>query len=449
MGDAIILSGGHCALGHETATFMSAEGGNIDDAAATISGPIAGSNFIPSIPEETAVVRISRLKGILLDPASSLAEMCMALEELRAFGGLTNAVLRETKIGKTVNNVAMTSPEKAVRNSAGRLVQEWKDTCRKRSASSAGLGEEEAVALKPRSSCSASLDSEAPAPCTPPAAPSELAADIKRLKATLDEKALPGAELKKALDLLKAIPTAALRGVPGVAMTVNSVATTSSVDEDVQASARELMQHWKQLSAARKLKSNINASSVSSDGEASKSSSPQLRPAEFIEQLEKSSSVSADKQKDSLPEKMVKDQDRAKVLQPLLKELAKVKCDSESWDRLADFLHSQSKLEEYNYLLLNKNKPDPVHVAADIEGALFNELGCKPSEYMTQARSVLYNLRDKANRSFGFKLMCGYFKPQQVPRLSTHDMASDEKNAERAKQHEEDMLLNINQGRLR
>ena len=44
---------------------------------------------------------------------------------------------------------------------------------------------------------------------------------------------------------------------------------------------------------------------------------------------------------------------------------------------------------------------------------------------MAQARSVLYNLMNKRNQRFRFKLMAGFYKPQDVPKLRKEDMASD------------------------
>jgi len=76
---------------------------------------------------------------------------------------------------------------------------------------------------------------------------------------------------------------------------------------------------------------------------------------------------------------------------------------------------------------------DPVVLAAEIDEALNAELPRK-EEYMAQARSILYNLKDKKNPTFRFKVMVGFYKPSEIPKLGAEDMASDEKNAERAKQ---------------
>jgi len=87
---------------------------------------------------------------------------------------------------------------------------------------------------------------------------------------------------------------------------------------------------------------------------------------------------------------------------------------------------------------------DPVLLGAEIEQELCNALP-KKDVYMNQARSILYNLKDAKNLTFRFKLMVGFYKPKDVPGLSAEDMASDEKNAQRAKQRQ-DAMEEIDQG---
>jgi len=60
-------------------------------------------------------------------------------------------------------------------------------------------------------------------------------------------------------------------------------------------------------------------------------------------------------------------------------------------------------------------------------------------EYIGQARAVLFNLKDKKNPMFRFKLLVGAIQPKQVPKLGAADMASEEKNAERRKQRDDAM----------
>mmetsp|Transcript_19496 Transcript_19496/g.54450 ORF Transcript_19496/g.54450 Transcript_19496/m.54450 type:complete len:335 (-) Transcript_19496:129-1133(-) len=76
---------------------------------------------------------------------------------------------------------------------------------------------------------------------------------------------------------------------------------------------------------------------------------------------------------------------------------------------------------------------DPVELSVEIDEALHSVFP-KKDEYLAQARSVLYNLKDKKNPTFRFKVLVGFFKPSQVPKLTAEDMASIEKSNERAKQ---------------
>merc|ERR1712007_268126 len=54
-------------------------------------------------------------------------------------------------------------------------------------------------------------------------------------------------------------------------------------------------------------------------------------------------------------------------------------------------------------------------------------------DYFNQARAIIFNLKDKKNQSFRLKLLVGFYDKTQIPKLKAEDMASDEKNAERAK----------------
>mmetsp|Transcript_13805 Transcript_13805/g.25677 ORF Transcript_13805/g.25677 Transcript_13805/m.25677 type:complete len:142 (-) Transcript_13805:54-479(-) len=77
---------------------------------------------------------------------------------------------------------------------------------------------------------------------------------------------------------------------------------------------------------------------------------------------------------------------------------------------------------------------DPVALATEIEEAMANQLPEK--EYLNQARSIIFNLKDSTNPTFRFKLMVGFYAPDKVPKLSAEEMASDAKNKERAKQRQ-------------
>jgi len=250
-------------------------------------------------PKADAVLtEVRALKGMLDNPSSSQAVLVEALQALGAHKNLSTKILGDTLIGKSVNNLAKSSPIEVVRNEAAKLVASWRDTHRKRKAS---------FSLDRNQSLSqGSLDSQAEQPA------------LSTMPSTLSTDSLD----------VPAPPTAA-GGPP--------------VDKNEMTPKREKI--------------------------------------------------------------------REKIMEALGKSDALEMKDGSADDGI------QMK--------------DATELAAEIETALNNDLNDK--EYLSQARAVLFNLNDKKNHSFGFKLAVGAIKPQQVPKLSASDMASDAKNAQRQK----------------
>jgi transcription elongation factor S-II len=124
---------------------------------------------------------------------------------------------------------------------------------------------------------------------------------------------------------------------------------------------------------------------------------------------------------------IVDDKQRDKVRQKLVEALGKAEAIETKGEDQGD-----EKMRE------------PQLLGAEIEQELFNAIP-KKDAYMNQARSLLYNLKDPKNLTFRFKLMVGFYKPKDVPSLNAEDMASDEKNAQRAKQRQ-DAMEEIDQG---
>ncbi|CAJ1436082.1 unnamed protein product [Effrenium voratum] len=80
--------------------------------------------------------------------------------------------------------------------------------------------------------------------------------------------------------------------------------------------------------------------------------------------------------------------------------------------------------------------PSPsVVLAAEIEAALHEQL--EGRKYLSQARSLLYNLKDESNESLRRSLLTGGLAPARLPWLTAEDMASSDKNAQRAQQRQE------------
>lgn len=78
----------------------------------------------------------------------------------------------------------------------------------------------------------------------------------------------------------------------------------------------------------------------------------------------------------------------------------------------------------------------PDALAHCIEAALHEQLGGE-REYLSQVRSIVFNLRDRSNAAFRRKLLDGLCDPKSLPAMTAEEMASDAKNAERAKVRQE------------
>lgn len=278
---------------------------------------------------EVMVEEVGRLKATL-DPGSSSSEEAQleALGKLRAFGDLPTKVLSDTMIGKTVNALVTKSTLDSVKSLARELVDEWRQTHRKRKA--AASGSEGLTRKLTRNDSCASMFSEKVEGVQP-----EPEAELKRKESMLSSPSLQRAD------------------------------SMLSVVADMPNSQE--------------------------DPAAPKAMTPQ----------------------------------RSKVLQKIREALGK----EEEIETKGGDKETQSRMR------------DPGVLATEIEEALNSQLGDGKDnrEYMSQARAVLFNLKDAKNPTFRFKLMVGFIEPDKVPKLSSEDMASDNKNAERQKMRKDAM----------
>jgi transcription elongation factor S-II len=283
-------------------------------------------------------------------------------------------------------------------------------------------------------------------------------ARVVELKSVLDAQASTPTDVLEALGTLSAlgdIPTKVF-ATSMIGKSVNTLAKASP-DEAVKAKARELVEAWRQTHRRRKSSGDLtpslkrSASSTASLGDglsqdstaaatAGASPSKAARTASFATvdpgalqatqegELQKQDSQASLTGDGARPKGELTDDQRDKVRKKLVEVLGK----SEEVETKGDEQAGDEKMR------------DPVTLAAEIEQELSTALP-KKEAYMNQARSILYNLKDPKNKTFGFKLMVGFYKPQDVPGLSAEDMASDEKNAQRAKQRQ-DAMEEIDQG---
>jgi DNA-directed RNA polymerase subunit M/transcription elongation factor TFIIS len=67
----------------------------------------------------------------------------------------------------------------------------------------------------------------------------------------------------------------------------------------------------------------------------------------------------------------------------------------------------------------------PLALAIEIEKELDKQCPEK-DDYLAQAKAILWNLKDPKNMFFGMKVMVGFFKPAQLPKLTPRGMALNE-----------------------
>lgn len=255
-----------------------------------------------------------------------------------------------------------------------------------------------------------------------------LAAEVERLKATLDRADSAGEEaLLEALSKLRALgdlPTKVLSDTL-IGKTVNALVARATA-EPVRSQAKELVDDWRQSHRKRKAAA-AGGGGVTRKMSRLDSNASLFSEAVTLEKQDSTLSVGTDvpnSQEDSVAPAVMTPQ-RTKVLQKIREALGK----DEGIESKGEDDKEQEKLR------------DPEILAAEIEEALHSQLadGKDNRDYMSQARAVLFNLKDARNPTFRFKLMVGFIQPEQVPKLSSEDMASDDKNAERMKMRKDAM----------
>jgi len=252
-------------------------------------------------------------------------------------------------------------------------------------------------------------------------------AEVVRLKCVLEKPDSPKQDLLDAIAKLRSfgsLPTKVL-GDTRIGIVLSSVSKNAQ-DEAVRSGALQLVQDWRATHRKRKasvgpdskpsgdLQRSASTGSIFSEQDNGPAASPKAN-----RDLERSNSLfSMGEEQAKVP--AVKAEQRDKVRQKIVESLTKDGETIESKDEKKDTSTEKDEMR------------DPVVLGAEIEQALADQCTTE-KEYLSQARSILFNLKDSKNPTFRFKLMVGFYKPEQVPKLTAEDMASDEKNAERAK----------------
>jgi transcription elongation factor S-II len=280
---------------------------------------------------------------------------------------------------------------------------------------------------------------------------------VHGLKDTLQNPLSSEDELLEALAALKGmgdIPTKVLSETM-IGKTVNLIAKQATADS-VRDSARQLVDLWRQTHRKRKsMDSSQNLDSRTLSNISLGEGGPELSPTASQESLgfalsqdAKSVDLGAAPPQNDQAKKRPQD---APVASPPQDDPAKnrpqdisakksekrIKVVKLLADALGQFETVEDKNDEADGTGAQQDQKDPAMLADEIEDALHTQLNPESKDekkYMSQIRAVLYNLKDKKNPSFMFKIMIGKIKPNEVPTLSAEEMASDDKNAERAQQ---------------
>lgn len=251
----------------------------------------------------------------------------------------------------------------------------------------------------------------------------DLIAEVKRLKVILDDAATPQQAVLDALGKLALegpLSTKVLSDTL-IGKSVNSLAKNSTM-EAVRTAAMKLVNVWKQAHRKRKASGaglsldrtqSLSTASMDSELASPRASLTHALSQDTMEVLASPPAPEEDKNKMTPKREKI----REKIAEALTQSGAMTTLEGSANDGI--------------------DVKDPVVLAADIETALNSQLSEK--DYINQARAVLFNLKDKRNPAFKFKLSVGAIRAEDVPKLKPADMASDEKNAQRKKERDDAM----------
>lgn len=109
------------------------------------------------------------------------------------------------------------------------------------------------------------------------------------------------------------------------------------------------------------------------------------------------------------------------------------RCDDPSRDKVRQLLlEALSKVYTEAYMVEEDLLfgSDPGAVAAMVESIMFENWGSMNGSHKANYRSVMFNLKDGNNPDFRRKVLLGQVKPESLLRMSTQEMASDQRQRE-------------------
>ena len=103
--------------------------------------------------------------------------------------------------------------------------------------------------------------------------------------------------------------------------------------------------------------------------------------------------------------------------------------------KLEAALEAASKRQNAQNPAATVAKASALRLAARMEALLHQKLDGR--RYLSQARSLLYNLKDDSNFEFSESLLSGQLDLHRLPEISAEEMASSSRNAQRAQLRQE------------
>mmetsp|Transcript_51095 Transcript_51095/g.119627 ORF Transcript_51095/g.119627 Transcript_51095/m.119627 type:complete len:397 (-) Transcript_51095:4-1194(-) len=229
----------------------------------------------------------------------------------------------------------------------------------------------------------------------------------------------------------------------GIGLVVNTCAKNPDLDADIAKRAKELLVEWRD---AHRKKRQASSASLQEGTPLKRLNSTASETGlglsqRTTSQLSQESAAASDRQDaDQESAAQPDQQDAASQEQAPLAPMGDSKKTADLREKvrqkLAEALSKEEQeIESKDEKDGNEEQRDPVVLAKELEEALYTQLlkAKGEKEYNNQARAVIWNMKDKKNHTFRFKLSVGFFRPEQVPTLTAEEMASDEKNAERTK----------------
>ncbi|XP_056172203.1 transcription elongation factor TFIIS-like [Syzygium oleosum] len=106
------------------------------------------------------------------------------------------------------------------------------------------------------------------------------------------------------------------------------------------------------------------------------------------------------------------------------------KCNNPMRDRVRELLFealSRVSAEASEDIIDEVNACDPSSIAISVESTMFQNWGRMNGTHKMKYRSLMFNIKDPKNPDFRRKVLLGHVKPERLLKMTTEEMASDER----------------------